>query len=974
MRKILFSLGLLSLASLGMGQETGYNTNWSGHRTLHINTQVTSQTATAISANVLKYPMLVRLGPADSAIFAASKLTGADIRFTKSTNTERLKHQIEQWDSAGRSAAIWVLLDTVYSNNLTQTFRMHWGNASAADSSKATAVFDTANGYQAVWHMNGAGSGNESDATINNFTARDSNGVASAAGVIGLARTFTGGNGSGAASGTVTNNDVLIVDGSASGKLNFPQNGTYTLSGWFNPSDADNNRSMITKGDNQYALKMESAAPQRWEMQEYNQSGSAPIGWQSTFAPRTNGVWQHVMGVRKGDSSLIYLNGVLTSTTIGGSASANPRDTTPNVNIGKRSNTATVHNNNNYYAGLMDELRISNVSRGADWAALDYASQRAGQTLVADSSAPMLAYAVDTLRAEAGFPVITTLPTVFTGIPHPTVAVDVALPAGLTFTTGNTNRGQISGTYTGTTGGTTRHIITATNAKGTAVDTVYITVVANAENYTTWTNMKTLNFTSPATVTVAQYPFLLRLGPADSAIFSGAGTNGASLRFSRTDAIKLKYSIEHWDAVARRAAIWVLMDQVTTGANTLRLHWGNGTAASQSSPSEVFSRANGHVGVWHLGNASGAAARPNSVQPGVNDAVPGGSATSTMLPIPGVIGMADSLRQQLGTSGAKGTDDHFYLGNGIRFANYQMSMSMWVNLPVTLVDGWNHFIGFGNSNNSDNVWFGRVGSNNDWKARGAANGAESNSDASLVVTNGLNPRPAWAHFAITRSGTLGRRWTMHKNGVQLIDFTGSANSHDLLTTVRDSNFIGRALWPDPNTRAAVDEARVANVARSAAWFQLDYATQRPGASPVSNLTYPAIGGTPGAPITPRGPSLSGTAVNYTLTGTLPAGIVFNDTTGVFSGTPTGPSSATVTVTANSGVWSTSGTATLNFGAADGAYATAWSGHQWVSVNPGGANGVQDTLGRGERGHFHRQPKEWRRHPLHQAGQRDPPQA
>ena len=43
---------------------------------------------------------------------------------------------------------------------------MYWGKAGAVNRSNGTAVFDTANGYQGVWHLD-EGSGNVYDATAN---------------------------------------------------------------------------------------------------------------------------------------------------------------------------------------------------------------------------------------------------------------------------------------------------------------------------------------------------------------------------------------------------------------------------------------------------------------------------------------------------------------------------------------------------------------------------------------------------------------------------------------------------------------------------------------------------------------------------------------------------------------------------------------------------------------------------------------
>src|SRR5690606_5078167 len=106
-----------------------YATAWSRHATLTLNTTATGAN---ITGTVTKFPVLVRLGTADSAVFNAAHATGKDVRFTKMDNTTRLPHQIDHWDNAGKSAAVWVLVDSVIGNNNTQSIRMHWGNASAS--------------------------------------------------------------------------------------------------------------------------------------------------------------------------------------------------------------------------------------------------------------------------------------------------------------------------------------------------------------------------------------------------------------------------------------------------------------------------------------------------------------------------------------------------------------------------------------------------------------------------------------------------------------------------------------------------------------------------------------------------------------------------------------------------------------------------------------------------------------------------
>src|SRR6185295_11505385 len=137
--------------SLAAAQDD-YST-WTRHKNVIMNT---SSSGAKVIPNVFNFPVLVRLGAADTAIFAQAAGNGSDIRFSKSNLTVHLSYQIEKWDSAGKSAAIWVLVDTILGNINNQRIRMHWGKSGAADSSNGAAVFKTANGFQAVWHMNGA--------------------------------------------------------------------------------------------------------------------------------------------------------------------------------------------------------------------------------------------------------------------------------------------------------------------------------------------------------------------------------------------------------------------------------------------------------------------------------------------------------------------------------------------------------------------------------------------------------------------------------------------------------------------------------------------------------------------------------------------------------------------------------------------------------------------------------------------------
>ena len=138
MKKILV-LAAVACAGAAFAQET--YSQWAQHRSLYINTALNGA---GVAGDVVGFPLLVRLDSSNFNMgFAQARSGGVDIRFTKAGDAVRLPHQIERWDSVGKRAEVWVLVDTVKGNSRTQFIRMHWGKGDAADSSRGAAVFDT---------------------------------------------------------------------------------------------------------------------------------------------------------------------------------------------------------------------------------------------------------------------------------------------------------------------------------------------------------------------------------------------------------------------------------------------------------------------------------------------------------------------------------------------------------------------------------------------------------------------------------------------------------------------------------------------------------------------------------------------------------------------------------------------------------------------------------------------------------------
>lgn len=339
-----------ALAFCAAGQAQENYAQWSGLRSYYLNTAVTGAN---VPATLRNFPVLVRLGAADSAIFTAAKAGGADLRFTRPSGA-RVPHQIESWNAAGRQAAVWVRMDTVLGNTANQVLRMHWGKSDAADSSRAAAVFDTAAGYVAVWHMTGAG--NDTDATSNRFPAvavPDSI-PGAGAGFIGAGRTFNGS----AQHFTVAHHE----------RLNITEQ--ITMSAWVNASAWTGSARILQKGQGtnsnaaQYGFRDNSSDNFAIEINS-SHAATAP-------SPST-GAWHLIQGTYDGTTITNYQDGVAvaSATNVSGPIATG----TEAVKIG-RSPLATA----NFFTGTLDEVRLQKVARSEAWVRLEYESQKPDQT------------------------------------------------------------------------------------------------------------------------------------------------------------------------------------------------------------------------------------------------------------------------------------------------------------------------------------------------------------------------------------------------------------------------------------------------------------------------------------------------------------------------------------------------------------------------------------------------------------------
>ena len=297
------------------------------------------------SAAEKDFPLLVRLHK-DFFDFSQAKPDGADVRFSTRAG-ERLAYQIEEWDAARGVASIWVRIPVIKGNE-RQEIKLYWGKDDAKSESNGAAVFNESNGYLSVWHL-----GEMVKDEVGSLESKDVNTTVTE-GVIGKARHLAGKQG-------IFCGDKIT---------NYPSGSSpHSTEAWFRAEKV--NGTVIAWGNEhgQGKVVMNLHSPPHIRMDCYFSGADV-----STTNRLPMNEWVHVMHTYKNGDSRLYVNGLLAGVSTRQGAPLAIK-TPARLWIG-----GWYHNYN--FIGDIDEVRVSKVTRSADWARLQYENQKPQQTLV----------------------------------------------------------------------------------------------------------------------------------------------------------------------------------------------------------------------------------------------------------------------------------------------------------------------------------------------------------------------------------------------------------------------------------------------------------------------------------------------------------------------------------------------------------------------------------------------------------------
>uniref|UniRef100_A0A7V3N5V3 DUF2341 domain-containing protein n=1 Tax=candidate division CPR3 bacterium TaxID=2268181 RepID=A0A7V3N5V3_UNCC3 len=293
---------------------------------------------------------------------------------------------------------------------------------------------------------------------------------------------------------------------------------------------------------------------------------------------------------------------------------------------------------------------------------------------------------------------------------------------------------------------------------------------------------------------LTDFPVLVKL-TSTNFNFSKALSTGYDIRFTSSDGTTLlKYERERHDATNQVAEYWVKIPSVSGTVNTdFYIYYGNSSASDGADPTNVWD--SNFKGVWHLKDYTTSQVNDSTVN--ANNGTKKGA--NEPIETNGKIAKAQDF---------DGTDDRIDTGT--------------TNLPTsyTANQTWEFWIKFDVVNATQGVYT----TSNVIDTQSNVGMRIFSDEGALKFGMGwvtdytiVNPSAGtWYYIALTR--TSAGEWKGYSNGINTITQTMTNGWQQIASTIGRMN--NGASWYYMN--GIIDEFRISNVVRSAAWIKASY--------------------------------------------------------------------------------------------------------------------------------------------------------
>jgi hypothetical protein len=279
--------------------------------------------------------------------------SGYDIIFASdSAGNTPLSFERTSYNPTTGAVEFWIKAPTLSHTTDTVIYILYGASSVTTDQQTRTAAWDSS--FEGVWHCGAGGTLSVTDSTSNAIAFTNTSVTASSSGEIGTAASFDGSSTSLASSSSALNSWTA-----------------QTISLW----------AKANTGMNQFARVIEKGANNEWTVIFNVTAASNKLSVQGlgtttallTSAATLTGAWHKVdVVITSGNVVSLYVDGVLDSSA---TSTTSPASKTNALTVGNYGGGGAFH-----YSGLIDELRISNAVRSADWLATEYNNQSSPST------------------------------------------------------------------------------------------------------------------------------------------------------------------------------------------------------------------------------------------------------------------------------------------------------------------------------------------------------------------------------------------------------------------------------------------------------------------------------------------------------------------------------------------------------------------------------------------------------------------
>ena len=305
----------------------------------------------AISQNLINFAVPIIINSSNTNFWANVQTNGNDTRFIASDNTTELYYEFEQFNHTSDNMIAWVKVPQIAASSTTSYIWLYYGNSTVNFDSyyNSSGVWDS--NFAAVYHLNqtSGGPGSIKDSTSNGNNGNDSGSPTfGQPGQIGNAISFNG------------NSQEIQTPNSTSMQIT----GNITIEAWVKSVNSSQYAGIAGKmkwgsGNSYagYAIEFYGTTHQ-FRFQTGNGTSTTDVLAASNSA-YTDTNWHYIVGVRSGNTNYLYVDGVQQTAT----GNESIVDSGLIGSIGRQYSDYS----GRWWNGSIDEVRISNIARSANW-------------------------------------------------------------------------------------------------------------------------------------------------------------------------------------------------------------------------------------------------------------------------------------------------------------------------------------------------------------------------------------------------------------------------------------------------------------------------------------------------------------------------------------------------------------------------------------------------------------------------------